>query len=145
MARGRVGRLLAIVWAVVSGLVAAAVAVRWCGSSSAVGPGEAVVWVVVGVAVGLMALAWGLHRRAARRARYPQTLVYDVETGAWVAVCPLRPLRWRCGTLRRTVQRSGSRFARLRCGTIPAAEIVRRTVRRSGTSFGRKRAPRMKV
>ena len=43
-----------------------------------------VVVVAVGVAVGMGLVAWGLRRRAARRARGLRTLVYDLEAEAWV-------------------------------------------------------------
>ena len=64
MVRGRAGRLVAVVWAVVSGLVAAALAVWWCGSGSAVGPVSGVVWAVIGLGLVLtLAAAVLLWRR----------------------------------------------------------------------------------
>ena len=78
---------MAVVWAVVSGLVAAAVAVRWCGS----GAGDALAWAVAGLAVGLMLLGVVLRWRRARQARHPRTLVYDLETGGWVAASRRAP------------------------------------------------------
>ena len=39
----------------------------------------------VGLCVGLLLLAVWLRRRAARRAEYPRTLVYDPEARGWVA------------------------------------------------------------
>lgn len=93
MGRRWAGRLLA---------VAAAVAVWW-GLDAAALPPVGVAAAAAGVGVGLALLAWGLRRplrrgygtpfgrRRAKRAGYPRTLVYDVETGAWVVASKRAP------------------------------------------------------
>ena len=53
--------------------------------------GGLVVAAVIGVGVGLALVVWGLRLRSARQARHPRTLVYDVESGRWVAVSPRWP------------------------------------------------------
>jgi hypothetical protein len=77
----------------------AAVAVGLLGTSAAVGvmvcfgldaAEGRVAASVVGLWVGVALLAVWLRRRAARRAEYPRTLVYDPEAGGWVVASPLR-------------------------------------------------------